>query len=240
MINAIGARRSSKRSPGLGRASMKQVGAEAGGRKSLPSWARRFASAGAMAAFALIGASNAKAHVETFSLSGDLNTFGGPAAFRAFSGSMTVDFSDDFSNYEAKSIKISVQGQQSVFDINPSVVLSASKTGTIQAYNSLNDPLTLLFATPPPPSAGWGGFTTEKIFFGDVVVGGLTGLTESLFGATGAITRVSGPAIPDPPDPPAVPELSTWAMMLLGLTGLGLVAKGRTVAWRKQNSLSHN
>jgi hypothetical protein len=35
--------------------------------------------------------------------------------------------------------------------------------------------------------------------------------------------------IVDPPDPPSVPvlELSTWTMMLVGLAGLGLAAKGR-------------
>ena len=65
-----------------------------------------------------------------------------------------------------------------------------------------------------------------------------------LLGATGKVTRdPSNPAILDPPppiidppppviDPPpttpaAVPELSSWAMMLLGLAGLGLAAKRR-------------
>jgi hypothetical protein len=67
-----------------------------------------------------------------------------------------------------------------------------------------------------------------------VVFGGLTG---SLLGADGVITRTSGPTIIDPPEPPPidppdppsvpVPELSTWAMMLVGLAGLGLAAKGR-------------
>jgi MYXO-CTERM domain-containing protein len=70
-----------------------------------------------------------------------------------------------------------------------------------------------------------------------------------LLGATGKVTRdLSNPAILatpildppppiidppppiiNPPDPttPAVPELSTWAMLLLGLAGLGLAAKRR-------------
>jgi hypothetical protein len=64
-----------------------------------------------------------------------------------------------------------------------------------------------------------------------------------LLGAIGEVTRdLSGPVILDPPppiidpppptiDPPdptaAVPELSTWAMMLVGLAGLGLAAKRR-------------
>jgi hypothetical protein len=66
-------------------------------------------------------------------------------------------------------------------------------------------------------------------------------VTGLLLGATGEVTRdLSNPAIlaapildPPPPiiDPPpptlAVPELSTWAMLLLGLAGLGLAAKRR-------------
>ena len=66
-----------------------------------------------------------------------------------------------------------------------------------------------------------------------MIFGGLTGL---LLGAIGEVTRdpsdpviLDPPRQIDPPDPPtlAVPELSTWAMMLIGLAGLGLAAKGR-------------
>ena len=65
-----------------------------------------------------------------------------------------------------------------------------------------------------------------------MIFGGVTGV---LLGATGVVTRdLSDPVILDPPpidppDPPtlAVPELSTWAMMLLGLAGLGFAAKRR-------------
>jgi hypothetical protein len=166
--------------------------------------------------------SGAKADViETFYLSGNLNTFFG--APTAFTGTISLDFTNDFTSYEAQSLDISVQGG-SVFTLSPSVVLSASTTGTIQASDSANDMLTLLFTTPLP--GAWTGFNTGQIFFGDVVFGGLTG---SLLGAGGDITRTSGPAIIDPPDPPSVPvpELSTWTMMLVGLVGLGLAAKGR-------------
>jgi hypothetical protein len=166
--------------------------------------------------------SGAKADViETFQLFGNLNTFFGAPA--AFTGTISLDFTNDFASYEAQSLDISVQGG-AVFTLSPSVVLSASTTGTIRASDSGNDMLTLLFTTP---SAGaWTGFNTGQIFFGDVVFGGLTG---SLLGADGDITRTSGPAIIDPPDPPSVPvpELSTWTMMLVGLVGLGLAAKGR-------------
>ncbi len=145
---------------------------------------------------------------------------------------MNLDFSDDFTSYAAQSLEISVEGE-SVFTLDPSVVLGASTTGTIRVSDSANDMLTLLFNTPSP--GAWTGFNTGQIFFGDVVFGGLTG---SMLGADGVITRTSGAAIVDPPpvvviDPPpptptvAVPELSTWTMMLVGLAGLGLMAKGR-------------
>ena len=70
-----------------------------------------------------------------------------------------------------------------------------------------------------------------------MIFGGLNGM---LVGAEGVLTRVAGPpivppAVVDPPpltDPPPitsapVPELSTWAMMLVGLAGLGLAATSR-------------
>jgi hypothetical protein len=168
----------------------------------------------------LIG-SGAKADViETFHLSGDLNTFFGAPV--AFAGTINLDFTNDFADNTMKSIQITVQGHP-VFNQNASVVLSASTTGTIQAKNSVDDTLALLFTTPQP--GAWTDFNTGQFFFADLVFGGVTG---SLLGADGVMTRTSGPAIV-PADPPSVPvpELSTWTMMLVGLAGLGLAAKGR-------------
>ncbi|MGC2786648.1 MAG: hypothetical protein WA397_23000 [Roseiarcus sp.] len=207
---------------------MKQTDAEAGGRRSLLSWASRIASA--TAALLLLMGSGAKAgHLETFDLSGDLNTFFGAPV--AFTGTVNLDFTNDFADDTVKSLQITVQGHP-VFSLDPSLVLSASTTGTIRVSDSADDMLTLLFDTSSP--GAWTGFNTGKIFFGDVVFGGLTG---SLLGAGGVLTRTSGAAIIDPPptviiDPPppptaTVPELPTWAMMLVGLAGLGLAAKGR-------------
>ena len=85
------------------------------------------------------------------------------------------------------SLQIAVEGRP-VFTEGASVLLSASTTGTIQASNSANDALTMLFSTPQ--SGAWTGFDTGQIFFADLVFGGLTG---SFFGADGVITRVSGP-----------------------------------------------
>jgi hypothetical protein len=218
---------------------MKQTDAKAGERQLFASRANRIACPSAAAALLLLMGSGAKADVvETFHLSGNLNTFFGAPV--AFTGTINLDFTNNFADDTVESIQITVQGHP-VFKQNPSVALSASTTGTIRASNSANDMLTLLFTTPLPDA--WTGFNSEQIFFGDVVFGGLTG---SLLGAEGVITRTSGPAIIDPPppviidpppvvtiDPPppaptvAVPEPSTWTMMLVGLAALGLAAKGR-------------
>jgi hypothetical protein len=205
---------------------MKQFDAEAGGRKSLPSRGGRLASA-VLTALALIAAAGAKADVvETFNLSGSFNSFLGPLV--PFTGTVDLDFSNDFAVETLQSITICVQGRP-VF--NQSVSLSVSPSvGIIGASNSAGDTLSLWFAAPQ--SGTWAGFDAGEVSFGDVIFGGLTGL---LLGATGDVTRdLSDPAILAPPivDPPpvtsaTVPELSTWAMLLLGLAGLGLAAKGR-------------
>jgi hypothetical protein len=231
MVNGVGAKRPScgPRGAGVG-ALMKQFDAEAGGRKSLPSGGGRLASAAVLTALALIAASGAKADVvETFNLSGSFNSFLGPLV--PFTGTVDLDFSNDFAVETLQSITICVQGRP-VF--NQSVSLSVSPSvGIIGASNSAGDTLSLWFAAPQ--SGTWAGFDAGEVSFGDVIFGGLTGL---LLGATGDVTRdLSDPAIlaPPPPiiEPPppitsaAVPELSTWAMLLLGLAGLGLAAKGR-------------
>jgi hypothetical protein len=224
---------------------MKQLGAEAGGQRSLPSWASRLASTSAVAALALIAATGAKANVvETFNLSGNFGF--GPLV--PFTGTIDLDFTDNFASYTASgTIKLTLPGH-TVFDQAFSLTASPS-LGTISASNSANDTLVLSFAAPE--SGTWAGFNGGKVSFGDVTFGDATGF---LFGASGKITRdLSNPAIlapildppppiidppppivdPPPPilDPPpptlAVPELSTWAMLLLGLAGLGLAAKRR-------------
>ena len=206
---------------------MKQLGAEAGGQRSLPSWASRLASTTAVAALALIAAPGAKADVvETFNLSGNFTSFFGPPV--PFIGTIDLDFTDKFDGYTASG-EIMVQGR-SVFDQAFSLTVSPS-LGTIGASNNAGDTLALWFAAPQ--SGTWAGFNAGEVFFGDMTFGDATGF---LFGASGDVTRdLSNPAILapilDPPltDPPtlAVPELSTWAMLLLGLAGLGLAAKRR-------------
>jgi hypothetical protein len=203
---------------------MKQVNAEAGGRK-FPSGARRFASASAAAALLLLMGSAARANVvaETFDLSGSLNTLLGPLV--PFNGEINVDFTNGFADDTVTSIQITVQGRP-VFNQSPSLNLAMSAIGVIGASNSSGDVLSLMFTTPN--SGTWNGFDDGTIVSGEVVYGDLTGI---LLGATGVITRdPSGPVIIDtpPPTPTAtVPELSTWTMMLVGLAGLGLAAKGR-------------
>ena len=192
----------------------------------------RFASAVALATLALFAAPAAKADViETFNLSGNFGSlFGSPVPF---TGTIHLDFSDDFSSYTATSIKITVHGR-SVFNQSVSLSLVPS-VGFVGASNSAGDTLALWFAAPQ--SGTWAGFNTGGVSFGAVAFKGLTG-GLGLFGANGVVTRdLSGPAILDPPgpaipDPPtpvtsAVPEVSTWMMMLLGLAGLGLTSKGR-------------
>ncbi|HEY5204788.1 MAG TPA: hypothetical protein VIJ63_09345 [Roseiarcus sp.] len=194
--------------------------------------------ASAVTALALIAAPNAKANVvETFNLSGSFRTVLNSAVL--FTGTIDLNFSNDFTQETLESMSISVNGRP-VFNRTTSLRLAASANGVINAYNSGGDMLTLTFATPSP--AAWFGFNQEAIAGGQVIFGGVTGV---LFGATGAMTRdpsdsailAPPPPIVDPPppilDPPvpitsaAVPELSTWALMLIGLAGLGLAAKRR-------------
>lgn len=184
---------------------------------------RRLASASAVAAFALIAASGAKGHVvfETFNLSGKLNTFPFLGASVPFTGTFELDFSDDFSGYQYGPLSITVQGRP-VF----TQVAIVSPAGSILAHNGSSDTLSLSFNAP----GTWNEFNQAKIGGGEVIFGGVTGL---LLGAEGFLTRVAGPPIVPPGvDPPpitssAVPELSTWAMMLVGLAGLGLAATSR-------------
>ena len=166
-------------------------------------------------------------------MSGNFGSFSGPLA--AFTGTIDLDFSNDFTELHYESMKISVQGRAR--RLQPSVSLSVSPSvGFIDASNSANDTLALLFAAPQ--SGTWAGFNQGKISFGEVVFGNVPGV---LLGATGVVTRDPSdlailaarnrPAAarnrPADPTTLAVPELSTWAMMLLGLAGLGLAAKRR-------------
>jgi hypothetical protein len=201
---------------------VKQLDAKAGGRNSLLSRARRVASTSAIAAFALIATSGAKADVvETFNLSGKLNTFPFLGAPVPFTGTFELDFSDDFSGYQYGPLSITVQGR-SVF----TRVAIVSAAGSILAHNGSGDTLSLSFNA----SGTWNEFNHSTIGGGEVIFGGVTGL---LLGADGVLTRVAGPPIlPAVVDPPpitsaAVPELSTWTMMLVGLAGLWLAAKRR-------------
>ena len=213
----------------------------AGGRTLFSSLTSRLASAAALAALALIAAPGAKADViETFSVTGNFGTILGPLA--PFTGAVTLDFSNDFAVETLTSINISVHGHP-VFNQNVSLSVGPS-VGAISASNSAGDQLALWFAAPP--SGTWVGFGEGDVSFGDVVFSG----ANVLLGATGTVTHhglmilapppppiidppspiIDPPPISDPPTPittGAAPELSTWAMMLLGLTGLGLAAKWR-------------
>jgi hypothetical protein len=205
-------------------------------------------STSAVAVLALIAAPGAKAKVvETFHLSGSFGNISGPLV--SFTGTVNLEFSNNFATETLKSITISVQGRPTVF--NQSVSLSVSPSvGIIDASNSAGDTLALWFAAPQ--SGTWAGFNSGDVSFGEVFFGNVPGV---LLGATGKVKRdLSNPAIlaapildppppiidppppiidPPPPilDPPpptlAVPELSTWAMLLLGLMGLGLAAQRR-------------
>ena len=203
-------------------------------------------SASAVAALALVAAPGAKADVlETLNLMGDFGNFLGPLT--PFTGTVDLDFSNNFATETLKSISISmsVKGHTDVFNQNVSLSLLPS-VGIIGAADSAGDTLELSFAAPA--SGAWIGFVEGDVSFGDVAFSG----ASVLLGATGTVTRVGPPILPrqiiDPPPPPHIidlpppppiiigpgdppaataPELSTWAMMLIGLAGLGLVAKRR-------------
>jgi hypothetical protein len=195
----------------------------------------RLAKAGVGAALALMAVCGAKADIlETFDLSGNLNTaFSSFSPLVPFTGTIAADFSDTFAFEGVQSLQITVYGEP-VFNQGASLVLAAS-TGVIEVSNSSGESLTLMFTTPHPGT--WDDFNEGAITSGQLF-GEASGF---LFGADGVLARVAGPQVLSPPppviDPPplsdpslptvAVPELSTWAMMLLGLAGLGLAAKGR-------------
>jgi hypothetical protein len=217
---------------------MKQSDFLAGGQSVFSLWTGRFTSASVLAALVLMAVPAAKADVvETFNLSGTVGSFFGSPA--AFTGTIKLDFSNDFTEDTLQSMTITVKGRP-VFNQSPSLRLAMSASqGIISESNSSGDVLTLMFATPT--TGAWAGFNQGTIAGGQVIFSGLTGL---LLGANGVMTRdpsgppilapvVDPPPVIDPPplsDPPpitsaAVPELSTWAMMLLGLAGLGFAAK---------------
>ena len=200
---------------------MKRSNSSAGGRTLFSLWTSRFASATVLAALALIAAPAAKAEVVwTFDVSGSFQFPGD-----GFTGTINVDFTNP-TNPTVKSMSITVPGLPAY---NQSPILSFAIPGNqavVEAGDgSLFDVLTLTFTTPD--------FGTLASFNGGTIIGGLavsglgTGVPEVLLDATGVIALdPSDPPIPDPPTL-AVPELSTWAMMLIGLTGLGLAAKRR-------------
>ena len=144
---------------------MKQLGAEAGGQRSLPSWASQLASTTAVAALALIAAPGAKADiVETFNLSGNFFSFFGPLV--PFTGTVNLDFTDNFASYTASgNINLTLPGH-TVFDQAFSLTVSPS-LGTISASNSAHDTLVLWFAAPQ--SGTWAGFDAGEVSFGDVI-----------------------------------------------------------------------
>ena len=153
-----------------------------------------------LAALAMIAAPAAKAGVvETFNLSGNFGSLFGPLV--PFTGTVKLDFSNDFTNETLTSIKITVQGRP-VF--NQSVSLSVTPSvGVIGASNSAGDTLALLFAAPQ--SGTWAGFAEGDVSFGDVFLVVTSGV---LLGATGKVTR-DGPVILapilDPPPPITYP-----------------------------------
>ena len=207
---------------------MKTSSSEAGWRMVFSFLTSRFATLGAAAALALIATPGAKANViETFHLSGHVGTTFGSKL--AFAGTMELDFSDDFTSYTPESLEIRVGGR-SLFTKISSVAFGAG-VGSLYASNSTRDTLALTF-----DANTWIGFDQARIVNGQLVFGTLN---EFLFGASGTVSRdLSDPPIIDPPPPPvidppvpvssaAVPELSTWAMMLVGLAGLGFAARRR-------------
>ena len=150
---------------------MKQLGAEAGGQRSLPSWASRLASTSAVAALALIAAPGAKADVAKRSICPAISSPSvGPLV--PFSGTIDLDFTNDFTSYTASGyITIMCPGTTSVFDQALSLTVSPS-LGTIDASNSAGDTLALWFAAPQ--SGTWAGFNAGDVSFGDVIFGDAT------------------------------------------------------------------
>jgi hypothetical protein len=206
---------------GSDRALMKHVDAEAGGRKPLRSWASRLASASAATMVLLLMGSGAKAdHAETFTLSG---SFAVPSKVK-FNGTIDLDFNQQFTQETVTSIDIDVGGR--IFKSGSLTFALSGNPAVVDASNSSGDTLVLMFDTLGPFT--FDNFNESTIAGGQVIFGGFSGF---LFNPTGVVTRdpLDTPIIDPPSDPPSapVPELSTWAMMLVGLAGLGLAANGR-------------
>jgi hypothetical protein len=82
----------------------------------------------------------------------------------SFTGTVNLDFSNNFAEETTKSIKISIQGRP-VF--NQSVSLSVGPSvGIVNASNSAGDTLALWFAAPQ--SGTWAGFNAGGVSFGEV------------------------------------------------------------------------
>src|ERR1700733_2391558 len=160
---------------------MKPSNSLAGGQTLFSLWTSRFASATVLAALALIAAPAAKADViETFALSGNFNSFPFPSPV-AFTGTIDVDFSNDFATETVKSIKITVNGRP-VFNQSPApqLVFATSNVAVIDASNSIGDTLTLAFATAR--AASLAGFDKGGIDGGEGI---FTGLNAVLLNPTG-------------------------------------------------------
>ena len=204
---------------------MKQVDAEVGGRKSFPSGASRFASASVVAAVLLFTGSATKAKVvpETFNLSG---SFAIPSRV-AFSGTIDLDFTNNFTQETVVSVSINVTGRP-LFKSKSLTFALSGNPAVVDASNSSGDMLVLMFNINPLHPFTFDDFNEGAIAGGQVIFGGFSGF---LFDPTGFATRdpLDAPIIEPSSDPPTAtaPELSTWTMMLVGLAGLGLVAKGR-------------
>jgi hypothetical protein len=184
------------------------------GKKGFSLSARKLMFAGGMASV-LLSASGARADVvKTFDLNGDFQF----PAVRAFTGTLVFDFTHD----ALDSLNIVVDGLPA-YNLSPSLHF-AGKEAIVDAFDSSGDMLTLMFATSQAGSLK--GFVSGAIFGGDAPISNQTGVI-------GVLINASGSVVLDPPSDPgvgaagAVPETSTWAMMLLGLMGLGFAAKAK-------------
>jgi hypothetical protein len=165
----------------------------------------------------VIGANHqARAAVVNFQASGAFHILG------AYSGTLSIDMTSG----HIVAADILVPGYEFNGNINQSTNYQSIQATYIVQVSQPNSNilLQLAFTTPGSPSGSLLGFTGGSIFEEDVYNTSTGEIDGTYLVVNGMITGSVGTVSPIA----AVPEPSTWAMMILGFAGVGLMACRRS------------